>query len=257
MVGEAITVDKPFLSVAITAFNEERRITPTLQRIVSYLEGKGLRYEIVVNDDGSRDGTANVVRQFPCPHLRLISVPVNQGKGAGVRRAVLHCRGDFILFTDADLSTPIEEVEKLLGKLEGPYDIAIGSRIQHDGYDMRSSQPVYRRMVGKFYHLIAWLLVIREVKDTQAGFKCFRREAAHRLFGLSKLDSIIFDVEVLYLAKKLGYRVSEVPVFWTNAAGSRMRVTPKHALTVVGDLLRIRLLHTNQALARRERKSEA
>jgi dolichyl-phosphate beta-glucosyltransferase len=255
--GDVSDTSAPFLSVAITAYNEERRILPTLHRIQSYLESKGYSYEIVVNDDGSRDSTSEVVRGFPCPHVRLIAAPTNQGKGAGIRSAVLRCRGDYILFTDADLSTPIEEVEKLLAALEGPCDVAIGSRVQPDGYDMRSSQPCYRRLVGRFYHLVAWLLVIRDVKDTQAGFKCFKRDAAHRLFGLSKLNSIIFDVEVLYLAQKLGYRVCEVPVSWTNAAGSRMRVTPKHALTVISDLIRIRLMHTSRALARRERKIEA
>lgn len=251
-----MAAETPFLSVAITAYNEARRIAPSLQRIVSYLDAQGFPYEIVVNDDGSRDETAAIVRGFPCPHIKLIVAPTNQGKGAGVRRAILHSSGEFILFTDADLSTPIEEVEQLLAKLQGPYDVAIGSRIQPDGSDLRASQPIYRRMLGKFFHLIAWLLVVRGVRDTQAGFKCFRRAPAHRLFAMAVLHSIMFDVEVLYLAQKLGYRIAEVPVAWTNAAGSRMRVTPKHAITVLGDLLRIRRLHSDRTLSA-ERQREA
>lgn len=239
-------MDKPLLSVAITAFNEARRIRPSLERIVAYLDSCAVPYEVVVNDDGSTDDTAAIVRDFPSPNVKLIVAPINMGKGAGVRRAVLQCEGEFILFTDADLSTPIEEVEKLLAKLQGPYDVAIGSRIQPDGFDMRASQPPGRRLLGKVYHALAWLLVVRGIRDTQAGFKCFRRDAAHRLFALSRLDSIIFDVEILYLAKKLGFNVAEVPVSWTNVTGSRMRFTLRNALTVIGDLLRIRLLHRNK-----------
>lgn len=242
-----MATDTPFLSVAMTAFNEERRIVPSLERIVAYLDGRGFPYEIVVNDDGSRDETARIVREFPCPHVRLLVAPVNQGKGGGIRRAVLACRGQFVLFTDADLSTPIEEVEKLLAKLEGPFDIAIGSRIQFDGRDMRATQLFYRRMLGKFFHAVAWVLVVRGVRDTQAGFKCFRYAAAQRLFSLAILDSIMFDVEIIYLAQRLGYRIAEVPVEWVNVAGSRMRFSLGHALTVLRDLLRIKRLHRHLA----------
>ena len=234
-----MTSDLPFLSVAMTAFNEALRIGPSLDRIVRYLEAEGFSYEIIVYDDGSRDGTAEIVRGFGYPNVRVFAAEHNRGKGAGARRAILESRGEFILFTDADLSTPIEEVGKLLVKIQDHYDIAVGSRIQEDGSDMRVSQPRYRRLLGKFFHAIAWLLVVRGVRDTQAGFKCFRRDVAHRLFAMSKIDSIIYDVEILFLAKRFGYRVAEVPVVWTNAPGSRMRVSGGHALTVLRDLNRI------------------
>ncbi|MCL5961275.1 MAG: glycosyltransferase family 2 protein [Chloroflexi bacterium] len=234
---------EPFLSVAISAYNEEARIGPSLQKIVDYLDGRGYAYEIVVNDDGSRDKTREVVRSIKSPRLTLLSTPHNMGKGAGIRRAVLASQGTYVLFTDADLSTPIEEVDRVLEKMASGYDIAIGSRIQPDGTDMRASQPLYRRLLGKLFHSLVALLVVKGVGDTQSGFKCFRREVGHKLFQSSVLNSIIFDVEVLYLARRSGYSVAEVPVMWTNASGSRMRVSSGHALRVLWDLCRIPLIH--------------
>ncbi|MCL5076321.1 MAG: glycosyltransferase family 2 protein [Chloroflexi bacterium] len=236
-------VEKPYLSVAISAYNEERRIGPSLQRIVSYLDRQGYPYEIVINDDGSRDNTAAVVTSFASPRIKLLVSPTNQGKGAGIRRAVLHSNGRYILFTDADLSTPIEEVAKLLAKMENGCDVVIGSRVQPDGTDMRASQPLYRRLLGRLFHFLAARLILPGIADSQSGFKCFRREVAHHLFAESLLQSIIFDVEILYLAQKSGYRISEVPVSWTNAGGSRMRLSPAHALRVLWDLIRIPRLH--------------
>lgn len=235
-----------FLSIAISAYNEETRIAASLEKIVAFLESKGYSSEIVVNDDGSKDRTQEIVRSISWPGLKLISSPVNQGKGAGIRNAVLASRGRYILFTDADLSTPIEEVEKLLEKVEGSSDIAIGCRIQPDGFDMRVTQPLYRRLFGKVFHTLTWLFVLRGIADTQSGFKCFRKEVAHDLFSSTALASIIFDVEILYLAKKRGYRIAEVPVLWTNAGGSRMRVTARHAARVLWDLLRIPLIHRGE-----------
>ena len=234
---------EPFLSVAISAYNEEARIGPSLRKIVDFLEQRGYRYEIVINDDGSRDRTQEVVRSISCPHIRMLSTPQNEGKGAGVRRAVLASRGTYVLFTDADLSTPIEEVERLLEKLSEGYDIAIGSRIQPDGSDMRASQPRYRRLLGKLFHSLVVLWTVRGIRDTQSGFKCFRREVAHDLFAVSVLKSIIFDVEVLFLARKRGFSVIEVPVRWTNAGGSRMQASLRHAVRVLWDLSRIPIIH--------------
>lgn len=235
--------DELFLSIAISAYNEESRIGASLEKIIAFLQAKDYAAEIVVNDDGSRDRTSEIVRSFSWPGLRLLSSARNQGKGAGIRNAVLASRGKYILFSDADLSTPIEEVDKLLPKVQDGVDIAIGCRIQPDGFDMRVTQPLYRRAFGKLFHVLTWLFVLRGIADTQSGFKCFRRDVAHDLFSSTVLNSIIFDVEVLYLATKRGYRIAEVPVIWTNAGGSRMRVTPKHAATVLWDLLRIPLIH--------------
>jgi dolichyl-phosphate beta-glucosyltransferase len=149
-----------------------------------------------------------------------------------------------VLFSDADFSTPIEELPRLLELLDGGgYDLAIGSRIQADGTDMRRSQPVHRRLFGRLFHRLADPLIVRGIGDTQSGFKAFRGEVARELFRDTQLTSIIFDVEVLYLAQRRGYAVTEVPVRWTNAGGSRMRVTPHHAWRVFWDLLRIPWLH--------------
>lgn len=233
----------PYLSVAISAYNEEKRIGSSLRRIIDYLESKPYDWEIVVNDDGSKDGTVQVVESFANSHINLISTPVNQGKGAGIKRAVLHSRGSRVLFTDADLATPIEEVEKLLAKLDEGFDVAIGCRVQPDGYDMRESQPLHRRVLGQIFHFLTWLLVLRGIKDTQSGFKCFQTEVAHRLFSEQVLHSIIFDVEILYLARKYNYRLAEVPVKWTDVGGSKMKASVRHAFTVIYDTLRIPLLH--------------
>jgi dolichyl-phosphate beta-glucosyltransferase len=217
--------------------------------VLPYLESLPYRYEVVVNDDGSADSTADVVRAFAQRfpgRLRLEQAPANQGKGAGLRRAILASRGRRVLFSDADFSTPIEELPRLLAKLDEGYDVVIGSRIQPDGTDMRRSQPVYRRLFGKLFHRLADPFVVRGIGDTQSGFKVFRGDVARELFRDSQLGSIIFDVEVLYLAQHRGYRIAEVPVQWTNAGGSRMHVTVTHALRVFWDLLRIPWLHRGE-----------
>jgi dolichyl-phosphate beta-glucosyltransferase len=248
------------LSVAITAHNEAARLPPSLERALPFLEALGRTYEIVVNDDGSTDATAQLVRDFGARYpdrIRLVGTPTNQGKGAGVRRAVLASRGRYVLFSDADFSTPIEELPRLLEALEDGYDVAIGSRIQPDGTDMRRSQPVYRRLFGKLFHRLADPLIVRGIGDTQSGFKAFRGPVARELFGDVRLGSIIFDVEVLYLAQRRGYRVIEVPVRWTNAGGSRMRVTLGHAVRVLWDLVRVPWLHRHDATTRRRQPAPA
>jgi dolichyl-phosphate beta-glucosyltransferase len=242
--------EAPYLSVAITAFDEAGRLPPALEHVLPWLEAQPYPYELVVNDDGSRDATAAVVRGFAARYpgrVRLLQSPANRGKGAGLRRAVLATRGARVLFSDADFSTPIEEVPGLLARLDAGADVVIGSRIQPDGSDMRASQPTYRRLFGKLFHRLADPLIVRGIGDTQSGFKAFRGDVARELFRDSVLDSIIFDVEVLYLAQRRGYRIEEVPVRWTNAGGSRMRVTAGHAGRVFFDLLRIPWLHRRDA----------
>jgi dolichyl-phosphate beta-glucosyltransferase len=236
----------PHLSVAITAFNEASRLPASLEHILPWLEARPYTYEVVINDDGSTDATAAIVRDFARRYprrVRLLQAPGNQGKGAGVRRAVLATRGQAVLFSDADFSTPIEEAPRLLARLDAGADVVIGSRIQPDGSDMRATQPIYRRLFGKLFHRLADPLIVRGIGDTQSGFKVFRGDVARALFRECLLDSIIFDVEVLYLAQRRGYRVEEVPVAWTNAGGSRMRVSTGHAARVLLDLVRIPWLH--------------
>ncbi len=237
----------PYLSVAIAAYNEAQRLPPALERALAFLETMSRPFEVVVCDDGSTDDTAAVVTRYASRGVKLLRADRNRGKGAALRAAVLASRGRYVLFSDADFSTPIDELPRLLEPLEHEQaEIAIGSRIQPDRSDMRATQPFYRRLFGGLFHLLVVSLVIRGIADTQAGFKAFTGDVARSLFAAIKLPSIVFDVELLHLAQKRGYRVVEVPVRWTNAGGSRMRVTPGHAVRVLWDVLRIRGLHRGQ-----------
>jgi len=238
-------------SIVIPAYNEESRITSTLERTIAYLSALPGASEIIVVDDGSRDATGAIVQAKAATapdqvRLRLLRHYPNQGKGASVREGCLAAQGRYILFTDADLATPIEEADKLWSALDQGYDLAIGSRVQPDGRDMRASQPLYRRWLGKLYHAFVALVVLRGITDTQCGFKAFTRQAAHYLFGAQQLEGIVFDTEVLFLAQRARLRIAQVPVVWTNVGGSRMQVTPGHAFTVLRDLLSIRLLHLRE-----------
>ena len=244
---------EPYLSVVIPAYNEASRLPSTLNKILSYLESREYPYEVLVIDDGSLDKTAQVVEEMASerPHLRLVRNP-HRGKGYAVRTGMLLATGRYILYSDADLSTPIEEIEKLLPYLEGAFDIAIGSR---EGLGAaRYDEPAYRHLMGRAFNAIVRVVALPQFDDTQCGFKAFRKEAAHTLFkgvhlyGDSAGDvkgAMVtgFDVEVLYLAQRRGYQIAEVPVQWTNAGGSRMRVTFRHAVRVFYDLLRIPWLH--------------
>lgn len=250
--------ERPHLSLAISAYNEAVRLPPSLERAMLYLDSRGFSYEVVINDDGSVDTTADVVRDFRGRwpgRIQLVQAATNQGKGAGVRRAVLASRGRYVLFSDADFSTPIQELPRVLEKLEAGWDVVIGSRIQPNGTDMRQTQPRYRRLIGRLFHRLLDPFIVRGIGDTQSGFKAFRGDVARELFRDTRLASIIFDVEVLYLAQRRGYTVIEVPVRWTNAGGSRMRVTPVHAGRVVWDLLRIPWLHRHEPKPQQRRSA--
>ncbi len=229
------------LSIVIPAYNESRRIGPTLDAACSYLAGAGLRGEILVVDDGSSDDTAGVVARLAesRPTLKLLSNGRNRGKGYTVRHGVLEARGAVVLFADADGSTPMGEAAKLLAALgPGQADGAIGSR-SLAGSDLARPQPWHRRAMGWAFRNLVRALAVRGFRDTQCGFKAFRREAAQDVFRRQTLDRFAFDVEVLFIARRRGYRVVEVPVRWLNDPDSRVR-PGRDSAHMLADLVRIR-----------------
>jgi len=228
------------LSVVIPAFNEARRIGPTLAAVRSWLESRAVPAEIIVVDDGSRDGTADRAREALAGFegSRIIAVPENRGKGAAVRTGVLEARGDLILVSDADLSTPIEEVEKLRARIEEGADIVIGSRALL-GADLQVRQRALRESMGKFFNRLVRGLVLKGVPDTQCGFKLFHREAARAVFSESRVCGFCFDVEILALASRQGLCVRQVPVVWRNSPHSRVRLI-RSSLRMIADLVRLR-----------------
>jgi len=257
----------PSVTIVLPAFNEAERLGPALDELFGYLRRRGgvardgapgsaalpEQLDILVVDDGSTDGTADLVRARPeasdgvegvTPVLHVLTVP-HGGKGAAVRAGMLAATTDLIIFADADMATPPDMLPLLVEAL-ADHDIALGSRIQPDGSDMRKSQPSYRRLLGKGFHLLASAWVVGPVKDTQCGFKGFTREAAHDLFGRQRVQSIVFDVELIYLARKRGYRMAIVPIRWADRRGSRMRARPGLALQVAWDLFRIPLIHRGE-----------
>jgi dolichyl-phosphate beta-glucosyltransferase len=242
------------LTIVLPAYNEAERISPALDELFAYLgtvpDGTLPRdIDILVVDDGSTDATAQVVRARPeasdvgatSARLRVLTVP-HGGKGAAVRAGMLEAQGDLVIFTDADMATPPDQIPLLVQAL-ADHDAALGSRIQPDGSDMRESQPWYRRLLGKAFHLLASIWVVGPVQDTQCGFKGFTRVAAHDLFARQRITSIVFDVELIYLARRRGYRLAIVPIRWADKRGSRMRARPRLALQVAWDLFRIPLIH--------------
>ena len=211
---------------------------------------------VLVVDDGSTDGTAAIVhhrreavaaRDGHPARLAVVSIR-HGGKGAAVRAGMLVADADVIVFADADMATPPDQLAPLLEALRD-HDVALGSRIQADGSDMRASQPALRRLLGRAFHALASGWIAGTVADTQCGFKGFTRRAAHDLFARQRLRSIVFDVEIIHLARKLGYRVAIVPVAWADRRGSRMRTRPGLVLHVAWDLFRIPLIHRRELRA--------
>jgi dolichyl-phosphate beta-glucosyltransferase len=229
------------LSVVIPAYNEASRIERTLERIVEYLNARGEPYEILVVSDGSDDGTEAIVQRFAerAPQVRLLAYQPNRGKGYAVRYGMLRARGERILFSDADLATPIEELEKLEPYLTQGYAIAIGSRPLRES-QLVVRQPLYREMAGRAFNKLVQLLAVRGIHDTQCGFKLFTREAAQAVFSRCRLDGFGFDFEALFYARQLGYAIAEVPIRWMHQEGSKVRLL-RDGLRMLRDLIWLRL----------------
>jgi dolichyl-phosphate beta-glucosyltransferase len=225
------------LSVVIPAYNEELRIRQTIKEIISYLERERMSYEIIVVDDGSRDNTAKVVESMDNGHVKLLRNGRNRGKGFTVKNGVLHARMQYILFSDADLSTPIKELPKLLAYIDR-FDIVIGSRRMKQSHIV-IQQPWHRRVPGKVFPFIVNLFILRGIRDTQCGFKLFRKSVARSLFKMQTLERFSFDAEILFLAQRLGFSVKEVPITWINALDSKLNaVTDSFSMFL--ELLKVR-----------------
>ncbi len=210
-------------SFVIPAYNESVRIRPSLHALIRHVQEQNWDAEILVVNDGSSDDTAQIVREYgeQHPQVLLIENPGNRGKGYSVRNGMLHARGDICLFTDADLSSPITEAQKLFDAIAQGADIAIGSRwLQAELQTER--QPLYRQAFGRIFNLALRVILGLRFADTQCGFKAFRREAAQRTFPLQKIERWGFDPEILYLARRAGLRVEEVPVLWAHSEGTRL-----------------------------------
>ncbi len=225
----------PFLSVVIPAYNEENRLGPTLARIQEYLGAQGYTFQILVVDNGSEDRTAEVAREAG---VEVIEEP-RRGKGAAVRAGMLAARGEYLLFSDADLSTPIEEVEKLMDELRAGSDVAIASRGLRES-KLVKRQPWYREFVGRAGNVLVRLIALRGIADTQCGFKLFPREIAQRVFLAQRLRGAAFDVEVLFIVRHAGWEIAEVPVTWIDSPDTRFSRV-RDSLDALKDLFRIRV----------------
>lgn len=213
------------LSVVIPAYNEELRLPHALIEMIDLLDSRGTQYEIIVVDDGSGDATSGTVLQFERirPQVRLIRLPVNRGKGHAVRTGVLNSKGSRVLFADADGATPFVELARLESALDSGADVAIGSRaIASSDTEVRT--VIHRRVLGRMFNAWVNAILLPGVADTQCGFKLFSREAAHLLFARQQSERFSFDVELLYIARRAGLDVREVPVNWNNIPGSKVNL---------------------------------
>jgi glycosyltransferase involved in cell wall biosynthesis len=230
----------PRLSIVIPAYNESARIDGTLSRVLWCVEERGWDAEVLVVDDGSSDNTPAIVQRWMrrYPRLHMVRNPGNRGKGYSVRNGLLQAAGEIVMFTDADLSSPIEEAELLMAAIGEGADVAIGSRWL-DRQKQTIYQPLYRRFFGRCFNKVTRWVMGLPFKDTQCGFKAFKREAAQTIFRLQTIERWGFDPEILFIARKLKYKIVEVPVTWGHDARSRLSYL-KDGMKMLEDMARIR-----------------
>lgn len=230
----------PRLSIVVPSYNEEQRLPRTIETIERYLEGKRIRYELILVDDGSADGTRLVMDRASERNssVRVEGLSQNRGKGRAIATGVAAARGSEILVTDADLSTPIEELEKLQAALDAGAGVAIGSR-SVKGSRVEIAQPIYRQLMGKSFNLIVQSLLLPGIWDTQCGFKLFRADVAHAAFAGLTSERFGFDPEVLFRAKKQGVKIAEVPVVWRNSAPTKVNAIGS-SLDMLKDVIKVR-----------------
>jgi dolichyl-phosphate beta-glucosyltransferase len=229
----------PRLSLVIPAYNEQARLPYTLSEIEAWVRREAIDCEVVVVDNGSRDATSAVVQQAAVtfPMLRLLRTD-RRGKGCAVRTGVLSAKGDVVIFADADLSWSVDDLTRFLSIVDDGNPIVIGSR---EGQGARRiSEPVYRHLMGRAFNRVVQALAVPGIEDTQCGFKAFRADAANAIFSRQRLDGFGFDVEVLYLARRLGYPIRVVPLHWEHKENSRVAPV-RDTLAMLTDVLRVRL----------------
>ena len=227
------------ISIIIPAYNEEKIIEKSISKIISFLENKKFDYEIIVVDDCSKDRTRSIINNFNSKKIILIENKKNIGKGYSIKKGILNAKKNLVLFSDADLSTPIEELNSLL-KYTDDYDIVIGSRRMKKSV-IKIKQPLYRRLPGNMFPILVNFIILKDIRDTQCGFKLFKRNSARAIFKKQKIDGFCFDVEIMYLAKKEGYKIKEVPVAWTNFRDSKVNPLVD-SIKMFVDLMKIRFM---------------
>ncbi|MGI5837136.1 MAG: dolichyl-phosphate beta-glucosyltransferase [Chloroflexota bacterium] len=231
-------MDHPFMSLVIPAYNEQARLPAALSKLKAFLAKEPPHYEVLVVDDGSKDSTPAIVNEAMAsfPELRLLREQ-HRGKGHAVRKGMLAARGQYVMFCDADFSMPVEEVVKFSQALSNGCEVAIGSREVQGA--RRIGEPWHRHLMGRVFNLLVRVMAIPGLQDTQCGFKAFTREAAQEIFGRQVIDGFGFDVEVLYIARKMGMRITEVPVNWYYSPSSR--VDPiKDTIRMFNDVMQVR-----------------
>jgi dolichyl-phosphate beta-glucosyltransferase len=239
----------PRWSVVIPAYNEAQRLPPFLDTVVAYFEGRDEPYEVVVVDDGSRDGTSDVVQARRYTSVRIVRREINGGKGIAVRTGMLSARGAYRLFADADGATPIQEIKRLEAPLLAGADVAFGSRALRDpGVSLVARR--HRVIAGRIFNWLVGRLGLTGVSDSQCGFKAFTKPAAERLFQALSTRGFAFDVELLLLARAAGYRIVEVPVNWADQSGSKVGVL-RHGPGMLGEILRASLQVRRERTRRR------
>jgi dolichyl-phosphate beta-glucosyltransferase len=238
--SSSLPTEQPRYSIIVPAYNESARIGATLQQILDHARRQSWRAEVVIVDDGSRDDTFEIASRFAAGHpaVRILRNPGNQGKGYSVRHGMLEARGAILLFTDADLSSPISEAGKLFAALESGADVAIGSRWLDPSLQFQR-QSLKRQALSRAYNLFLRTVLLFPYRDTQCGFKAFTRAAAAMIFPRQRITRWGFDPEILYLAHRLGLKVAEVPVAWGHAEGSQLHVW-RDGARMAWDAFRIR-----------------
>lgn len=233
--------EEPRLSIVVPVYNETKRLGNSVPRLLEYFAGQSYSYEFVIVDDGSSDGTPDLARKLfaPAPSARVVESKPNRGKGHAVKVGMLEARGQVRLFLDADLSTPMDELDKFWPWLDKGYKVVIGSR-KMKGANITRHQPAWRENLGKVFTWLTNQIATKNISDVTCGFKCFTADAAEHLFSQSVVDDWSFDAEVLFIAQRSGYRIKEVPVTWHDTPGTKVRLLRDATKSIQG-LLKIRL----------------